>query len=84
MGETGVETRPGVFEAVPPAQIPRPITDRASSAGGPGDIVTLTDGRELTGRVTEETDSAVTIRLDSGSVVRLPRERVSNVTRGSN
>jgi uncharacterized lipoprotein YddW (UPF0748 family) len=72
--------RQGVFEGVPAPAIPRPSAAQSPAAGG-GDVITLSDGRQVQGQITEEYEQYLTIRLDSGNAVRIPRSRVRSIQR---
>lgn len=69
---------PGVFENIPPAAIPR-AGPLVAPQGTTGDTVVLEDGRRVTGQIVEEYEQMLTLRLDSGNVISIPRDRVQSI-----
>jgi hypothetical protein len=72
---------PGVFDDLPEPEIPRPAIEEILSSDGV-DIVTLQDGRQLTGEVIDQYDDQVVLQLESGNIIRIPASRVESIMRG--
>lgn len=72
---------PGVFDDLPPVEIPSPARSPLRPSATV-DVVHLEGGRQIAGTIAEETEAELSVRLDSGSLVRVPRSRVVSIERG--